>query len=92
MGCTTGLVSVKLSLLRFYQEDTVILDQTEGECCSSCNTEQEKDFNAKDVAILLPTAIKELEKMLPMLYLCYLRPLTITTLHSYHLNITIILD
>ena len=24
--------------------------------------------------------------------ICYLRPLTITTLHSYHLNITIILD
>lgn len=51
------------TLLRFYQETTVILDQTEGECCSSCDIEQEKDFNAKDVAILQLTAIKELEEI-----------------------------
>ena len=51
------------TLLRFYQETTVILDQTEGECCSSCDIEHPKDFNAKDVAILILTAIKELEEI-----------------------------
>ena len=51
------------TLLRSYEETTVILDQTEGECCSSCDIEQEKDFNAKDLAILLLTAIKELEEI-----------------------------
>lgn len=51
------------TLLWSYEETTVILDQTEGECCSSCDIEQEKDLNTKDLAILLLTAIKELEKI-----------------------------
>lgn len=51
------------TLLWSYEETTVILDQTEGECCSSCDTEQEKDLNTKDLVILLLTAIKELEKV-----------------------------
>ena len=58
MGCNNR-TCLRETVLRFYQEDTVILDKTEGECCSSCDIEQEKDFNAKDVAISLLTAIKE---------------------------------
>ena len=49
--------------MRFYKETTVILDQTEGECCSSCDIEQENDLNAKDVSILLLTTIQELEEI-----------------------------
>jgi hypothetical protein len=56
-------VCLRESLLRSYEDTTVILDQTEGECCSSCDIDQEKDFNAKDQAILLLTAIKELEEI-----------------------------
>ena len=52
------------TLRRSYEDTTVILDQTEGECCSSCDIEQEKDFNAREPAILLLTAIKDLQEIL----------------------------
>ena len=45
-----------------HTDRTVILDQTE-ECCSSCDIEQEKDFNAREPAKLLLTAIKELQEI-----------------------------
>ena len=56
-------VCLRESLRRSYEDTTVILDQKEGECRSSCDIDQEKDFNAKDEAILLLTAIKELEEI-----------------------------
>ena len=52
------------TLRRSYEDTTVILDQTEGECCSSCDIEKEKDFNAREPAILLLTAIKDLQEIL----------------------------
>lgn len=52
------------TLLRSFEDKTVILDQPEGECCSSCDIQQEKDFNAREPAELLLTAIKELQEVL----------------------------
>ena len=51
------------TLVRSYEDSTVILDQTEGECCSSCDIEPEKDFNGRKPAKLLLTAIKELQEV-----------------------------
>lgn len=51
------------TLRRSYEDTTVILDQTEGECCNSCDIEQEKDFNAREPAISLLTAIKDLQEI-----------------------------
>ena len=51
------------TLRRSYEDTTVIVDQTEGECCSSCDIEHEKDFNAREPAILLLTAIKDLQEI-----------------------------
>ena len=52
------------TLVRSYEDRTVILDQTEpGECCSSCDIEQEKDFHAREPAKLVLTAIKELQEV-----------------------------
>lgn len=58
-------VCLRETLLKSYDETTIILDPTEGECCSSCDIVEEKDFNAKDTAILMMKAIKELESILP---------------------------
>ena len=49
--------------MRSYEDRTIILDQTEGKCCSSCDIEQEKDFNVRKPAKLLLTAIKELREV-----------------------------
>ena len=57
------LFCLRETLERSYEDTTVILDQTEGECCISCDIEQEKDFNAREPAKLLLTAIKELQEV-----------------------------
>ena len=54
------------TLRRSYEDTTVILDQTR-ECCSSCDIKQEKDFNAREPATLLLTAIKDLLEILSVM-------------------------
>lgn len=58
-------VCLRESLLLAYEETTVNLDPTKGECCSSCDIPEGKEFNAKNTAILMMKAIQELESIFP---------------------------
>lgn len=50
-------------LLENFEDADIIEQSTSGECCCSCDIEDEKNFDLKETASLLLTALKELKSI-----------------------------